>query len=226
MASVRFNDYQPLLRLGRDREVRTLLHACRTRFEAEHAIEMLGKVFGALADLEDELGHQPQAIGFVETALRYIYLAGNPQDCAIGHHNLSNYLKRTGRDQKVALAHRLAAGVIRVQMGSGRLTLTLQNLAEDFAACAPDLPPLPDDFAEMCRLVEAVEGVRFRDLCERLPRRTATGDAALAAVCQGAQEMAQHMVQQSRTPAPDTPRKPGKQGTRRRKSGKKPASND
>jgi len=75
-------------------------------------------------------------------------------------------------------------------------------------------------------LVEAVEGVHFQELFERLSHQAATGDAALAAVCQGAQEMAQHMVQQSRTPAPDTPRKPGKQGTRRRKSGKKPASND
>jgi hypothetical protein len=32
------------------------------------------------------------------------------------------------------------------------------------------------------------------------------------------------MVQQNRTPVPDTQRKPGKQGSRRRKSGKKRTS--
>ena len=226
MASTRFNDYGPLLRLGHYEEVRTLLHTCQAIFEAEHDIEKLGKVFSALATLEDKLGHQSQAIDFGETALRYTYLAGSPEDCAISHHNLSNYLQRAGRDRKVALAHRLAAGVIRLQTGDGRLTSTLQNLARDFAEFAPDLPLLPDDFDEMCRLVEAVEGVRFRELFECLPRRAATGDAALAAVYQGAQEIAQRLVQQNRTPAPDTPRKPGKQGTRRRKSGKKRASND
>src|SRR5712691_5940952 len=102
----------------------------------------------------------------------------------------------------------------------------LQNLARDFAACAPDLPPLPDDFSEVCRLVEAVAGVHFQDLFERLPRRAATGNAALAAVCQGAQEIAQRLTQQSRIPALEAPREPGKQGPRRRKSGKKRAPND
>jgi hypothetical protein len=157
-------------------------------------MEMLGGVFSALADLEDTLGHHVQAIDFVETALRYTYLAGNPEACAIAHHNLSNCLQRAGRDWEVALAHRLAAGVILLQMGAGKLPSTLQNIAEDFAACAPDLPPFPDDFDELCRLVEAVEGVRFRELFERLPRRAATGDEALAAVLQGAQEIAQRMV--------------------------------
>jgi hypothetical protein len=226
LAMTRFNGYGPLLRLGRYREVRTLLHTCRAICEAENDIEKLGRVFSALAHLEDDLGHEPQAIRFVETALRYTYLAGSPEDCASHHHNLSNYLQRAGRDRKAALAHRLAAGVIRLQTRAGMLLSTLRNLARDFAACAPGLPPLPDDFAEMCRLVEAVEGVRFRELFERLPRRATTGDAALTTVCQDAQEIAQRMVQQSRTPAPDTQRKPGKQGTRRRKSGKKRASND
>jgi tetratricopeptide (TPR) repeat protein len=226
VARTRFNRYAPLLHLGHYKEVHTLLHNCRAIFEAEHAIEMLGGVFSAMADLEGALDHWAQAISFEETALRYKYLVGNPDACAMSHHNLSNYLTRTGRDRKVALAHRLAAGVIRMQIGSGELTAALQNLAEDFVEFAPDLPPFPDDFAELCRLIEAVEGVRFRDLFEHLPRRVATGDAALAAVLQGAQEIAQRMVQQSHTPAPATPRKPSKQGTRRRKSGKKRAAND
>jgi len=83
---------------------------------------------------------------------------------------------------ETALAHRLAAGAIRFQTGSGRLATTLWNLAIDFAQFIPDPPPLPESFDELCRMVEAVEGVRFRELFERLPRRAATGDEALREV--------------------------------------------
>ncbi len=44
-------------------------------------------------------------------------------------------------------------------------------------------PPLPADFATLCEIVEQVEGVRFRDLFERLPKDQADrGDAALQQV--------------------------------------------
>ncbi|NVM26698.1 MAG: CHAT domain-containing protein [Desulfobacterales bacterium] len=182
VARHRFNDYAPLLCLGRYEEARALLHACRAVFEREGDVEMLGKVFYALADLEDKLGHRGQAIAFSETALRYTYLAGDPRDCAISHHNLSNYLERAGEKPRVAIAQRLAAGVIRFQTGSGMLATTLRNLAIDFAEFAPDRPPRPESFEELCRMVEAVEGVRFRELFERLPRRAASGDEALQEV--------------------------------------------
>jgi len=49
-------------------------------------------------------------------------------------------------------------------------------------------PPLPADFAALCEIVEQVEGVRFRDLFERLPKdRAADGDAALQQVLKRAQ---------------------------------------
>jgi hypothetical protein len=54
-AGTAFNDYGPLLRLNRYDEVGRLLHHCRDVFEHENSIKMLGKVFGALADLEDKL---------------------------------------------------------------------------------------------------------------------------------------------------------------------------
>jgi hypothetical protein len=182
IARKRFNDCGPLLRLGRFGEARTLLHACRCVFEQERGVRELGAIFSALAILEDGLAHPQQAIAFQETALRYKYLAGTPEDCAISHHNVSNYLDRAGGEQQVALAHLLAAGVIRFQTGSGMLVSTLRNLAIDFANSAPDSPPLPASFDELCRLVEEVDGVRFRELFERLPRRAATGDAALVEV--------------------------------------------
>ena len=90
LASTRFNDYSPLLRLKRYDEAGKLLVACREVFERERSIEMLGMVFGALADLVDKLGHVDQAISFEETALRYKYLWGEPEAISISHHNLAN----------------------------------------------------------------------------------------------------------------------------------------
>jgi hypothetical protein len=41
----RFNDYSPLLRLGRRAEARVLLQTCRAAYEAAHEIVCLGQVF-------------------------------------------------------------------------------------------------------------------------------------------------------------------------------------
>lgn len=189
VARTRFNDYFPLLRRGCYGEARALLHACRAVYQEEGYMAGLGKVFSALADLEDTLGHHGQAVALAETGLRYDYLAGNPEECAIDHHNLSNYLQRAGREGKTYLAHRLAAGVVRFQTDSGMLASTLQNLAIDFGQFAPDPPPLPASLDELCRIVEAVEGARFRELFEGLPRRAASGDEVLREVVRLAQQI-------------------------------------
>ena len=178
MARTRFNDYHPLLRLGRYDDARALLLSCRAVFEAERDIEMVGKVYSALADLEDKTGGRDEAVRFEEVALGYTYQAGEPETCAITHHNLAISLERQGADPATVLAHRLAAAVICYQTQSGGLATTLRNLANS------DLPPAPPTFADVAQRVEAVEGVRFRALFERLPRTAPDGDAALAAVWQ------------------------------------------
>jgi hypothetical protein len=53
-------------------------------------------VFGALANLEDRLDHQRDAIGMAQAALRYGYAAGDPDGVAARHHNLASYLARAG----------------------------------------------------------------------------------------------------------------------------------
>jgi len=194
LARTRFNDYFPLLRLGRTAGARTLLLECRVVFEAERAVRELGAVYSALADLEDKTGDRAAAMRFQEVALGYTYQAGQPEACAISHHNLAEYLERQGADPADVLAHRLAAAAIRLQMQSGLLPTTLRALANS------DLPPAPPPFAAVAGRVEAVEGVRFRALFERLPRTVPStgspprvlavagqapdGDAALAAVWQ------------------------------------------
>ncbi len=181
-ARTRFNDYYPLLRLQRYAEAREVLEDCRATFAAENDMVMLGKVFGALADLEDTLNHRNRAIALEHTALRYGYLAGDPEDCAISHFNLANYLMRAGDPPAAALAHRLAAVMMWFQAASGLLESGLQALANDLADF-PANPPLPADFATLCEIVEQVEGVRFRDLFKRLPKdQAADGDAALQQV--------------------------------------------
>jgi hypothetical protein len=178
VARARFNDYGPLLRLRRYDDARGLLLGCRAVFEAERDILGLGKVYSALADLEDKTGDRPAAVRFQEIALGYSYQAGQPEDCAISHNNLAEYLKRLGADPAAVLAHRLAAAAIRLQTQSGLLPTTLRNLARS------DLPAAPPAFAAVAAQVEKIEGVRFRPLFERLPRTAADGDAAIAAVWQ------------------------------------------
>lgn len=183
LARRRFNDYGPLLRLERFDAARDLLLDCRAVFEAERDIYGLQAVYSALADLEDKAGqgaggNRAAAIRFEQTALGYTYQAGEPEDCAISHNNLANYLERSDTDPALVLAHRLAAAVIRLQTQSGRLPATLRTLANSA------LPPTPPSFAGVVARVEAIEGVRFAALFERLPRRVPDGDAAIAAVWQ------------------------------------------
>ena len=71
VARTRYNDYGPLIRLGRYGEAHALLMECREVFESEGYLQGLGQVFSALADLEDNLGHRDRAIRHEQTALRY-----------------------------------------------------------------------------------------------------------------------------------------------------------
>jgi hypothetical protein len=178
VARTRFNDYAPLLRLRRYEDGRKLLLSCRAVFEAKRDVRGLGSVYSALADLEDNTGGRAAAVRFEEVALGYNYQTGEPETCAISHHNLANYVERQDADPATVLAHRLAAAAICLQMQSGLLPTTLRNPARS------ELPPAPPAFAELAQCVESIEGVRFRALFEQLPRTAPDGDAAIAAVWQ------------------------------------------
>ena len=158
----------------------------------------LGKVFSALADLEDNLGHRDRAIRHEQTALRYRYAVGEPGDCAISHFNLANYLMRGGGPPTESLAHRLAGMLIWYQTASGHFSTYFQALSRDLASFAPGEPPLPADFAALCATVDQVEGVDFAALFNRLPKtRAATGDDALRQVLD--------LARQQPPPEPETP---------------------
>lgn len=178
VARRRFNDYGPLLRLRRYDDARGLLLGCRAVYEAERYVTGLGRVYSALADLEDNEGNRPAAVRFQEIALGYKYQAGQPEDCAISHHNLAECLARSGAAPELVLAQRLADAVICFQTQSGTIAISIRNLASS------DLPATPPAFAAVAAQAEAIEGVRLQALFERLPRTAPDGDAAIAAVWQ------------------------------------------
>jgi tetratricopeptide (TPR) repeat protein len=183
VASSRFNDYFPLLRLGELEAAGRVLEACREIFEAEGDLGMLGQTFSALGDLEDERGHPGEAIRLEQTALRYEYAGADPEAVTVSHRNLANYLGRAGGDPALVVAHRLAAAYVGSRTGSGQLPGTLDALAGDLAAAgAPS--PLPASFGELCERVGRVEGVRLAELAARLPARQESDDQVLAELVQ------------------------------------------
>jgi hypothetical protein len=126
--------------------------------------------------LEDQIGSRKAAVDFEQHALGLRYQHGDPEECAISHHNLASYLARQGADPSAVLAHRLADAIIMVLMKSGGISQTVRTLTKS------DLPARPPAFAGVVAQVEAVPGVRFAALVERLPRTVPDGDAAIAAV--------------------------------------------
>jgi hypothetical protein len=192
IAKSRFNDYGPLLRLGHHRQARTLLDYCRAVFDKEGVIDSLGLVYSALAELEDKEGRPASAVSFEETALRYKYHAGRPEYCAISHNNCSNYMVRAGVAPDAALAHVLAASVIRLQISSGNLPTNIRNLS---LHTRPSVPPA---FTQVCDIVEQVEGVRFREMFARLPKIAPDGDAAIQAVWELAKAEAERLKEEAK----------------------------
>jgi CHAT domain len=187
-ASSRFNDYGPLLALGRLEEARALLLGCREVFQAEGAVLQLGAVFSALAGVEDRLGHQQDAIALEQDALRYKNAAaGDPDSVAVSYHNLANYLRGAGGDPGLVVAHRLAAALLRYQTGSGRLAATLRRLVDDLAGLGEQA--LPGSFEVLCARVGQVEGVRLAELLAGLPGPAGDEEAALAEVLRLAREL-------------------------------------
>jgi tetratricopeptide (TPR) repeat protein len=176
-ARTAFNNYFALLRLGRTTQARDLLLACRAVFEEDHDIEMLGKTLSSLADVEDKLGHQSQAIQLEKDALRLKYTQADPKYAAVSHNNLANYLTRHGDDPDQVRAHRVAAAVLAYQIGSGSLADYVRAIAG--LLTRPEHSEARWSFADTCQVTDSIEGVHLGDLVAALPPRAPTGQAAL-----------------------------------------------
>lgn len=79
--------------------------------------------------------------------------------------------------------------VLFAAIGSGNFARYFKGLVSHSKAFGDEPPPLPTDFAALCAEVEKEQGVRFRELFERLPKDfAASGDEALAKVLAAAIE--------------------------------------
>ncbi|MBA2696831.1 MAG: AAA family ATPase, partial [Actinobacteria bacterium] len=183
IARTRFNNYGPLLRLGRVAEADQLLRDCRDVFEAAGDIPMLGQVYAALADLEAERDHVQDAVELQRAALRLLYVRPYQRAIAVAHHNLATHLSSgpTGNPAEQC-AHRLAAALLHHLAGDTfHLTDALRMLAAELRRETehPNAPTLPTTLAEVTGLVDAGDGVRFGDLVAALRPDTDTADQAL-----------------------------------------------
>jgi tetratricopeptide (TPR) repeat protein len=191
LASTAFNDYGPLLELKRYAEADKLLRHCREAFERENSIEMLGKVFSALAELEAGLGRSITAQDFEKMALRYKYAQGQPDAVRLSHYNISNYIVNSRGAWNEALAHRFAAVLIAFAMQSGHAVDHLVQLMLHLRGAGPGgRAALPGDFAALCTTVEKIEGLRFREMIEHLAGGPAECEGLFQRLVTGALEAA------------------------------------
>ncbi len=176
-----FNDYFPLLKLGRLDEAREVLYACKATAEADNDIAALGKTLGALADVEDKLGHGDLAVVLDRAALRYKYQIGDADGIASGHNNYGSHLARLGGDVGTALAHILAAAVTRALTRVDGLDLALQAAALLVSELPAQAAPART-LGQLSRFVSQVPGVDFARLLERLEPDPSTRDEAYGQV--------------------------------------------
>jgi tetratricopeptide (TPR) repeat protein len=194
-----FNDYFPLLRLGRTEEALALLLECRQVFQDARDIGALGKTLSALASIEDQRGHGDAAIGLERDALRYKYLAGDVTSIAVSYNNLGNYLRRHARQLAPALACHLAAALIYTLTGADGSVRAAAADLHDFGADA--IPPV--DVAALCRQVGDIPGTDMAGLLAALtPDPVAAGQALRDLIAQ-AQALAAAPAEAD--PDPDPP---------------------
>jgi tetratricopeptide (TPR) repeat protein len=183
LAYFAFNDYAPLIRLGRLPEADRLLRDCQDQFEAAGDTASIGKVVAARADLADKQGHPDVAMRHLQVALRYLYAGGDARTIAAGHYNLAGHLEHAGAAPEIRLAHRLTAALLH------RLTGADHDLQRDLHAVVRDLTDpaaaaaLPSTVERIQATVEQVDGVHLAALLDALEpdptRQQATLDELL-----------------------------------------------
>lgn len=144
IASTRANRANVLRRLGRFREAQAELEACLQVFE--HDSIQRAHMLASLADLFGAQGDVAQAITQARRALALREHSPDPHDLAASHHNLANYLERSGTPAAVAESsrHRLAALIYLLIAGLGQhLQTSLHNYAIRFRRAHAAGTPLP-----------------------------------------------------------------------------------
>ncbi len=133
IGATRMNRANVLGRLRRFGEAKAEMEDCLPLFENNPAGS--SNVLSSLADLFDEQGDIAHAIIQERRALALREQLPDPNNRAISHNNLANYLKRSGTPSALAESsrHQLAALLYRLVAGLGQhLQTSLRNYAIDF----------------------------------------------------------------------------------------------
>ena len=187
IARARYNDYFPLLRLGRTGEALDLLRDCLRTFQDARDVTMIGNTLSALADTENFRGHREAAISLERDALRFRYLAGDVAGIATSYHNLGIQLG-LGRQFALSLASMLAAALI----GNLSWVGDVHGSAGDAARSVLELgrgAVLPCSVAELAAQVGAIPGTDLTRLAERLLPDPGGGERALRDVVTRVREL-------------------------------------
>jgi hypothetical protein len=119
-------------------------------------------VFGALAAAEASLNRRDVAVDLARESLRYHYLAEDVDNIWISHHNLGEYLRDLASQPGPALAHHLAAALLREVTGTEGDNESLPAAADDLKADGD--VTVPADVEDLCRRVADVPGVGLGQL--------------------------------------------------------------
>ncbi len=198
IARNRINRANVLGRLGRFGEAKAELEDCLQFFQHDPA--MSAKVLGSLADLFDEQGDVVQAITQQRRALALCEQLPDTSDRATSHHNLANYLERSGAPSALAESprHELAALIYRLVAGLGQaLQTSLGNYAVRFRRAHDAGAPLP-----VPRVAELLADSAFRPLDDWLRLRQVGVGAVQAAVDQVLEQVRQAALEQPAEPSP------------------------
>lgn len=152
IARARYDDYQPLLRLGRTDEAFTLLQDCRKAFPDTDDLNMLAKILAALSETENQRGHGETATQFERDARRYASLAADPYVIMLSYYSLADTLLDT--DPAAALAIIVFTTIICILTGldpTGGLPKPRAELIFNQCRRQGIAPARPADVADLCR---------------------------------------------------------------------------
>ncbi|WP_187280636.1 CHAT domain-containing protein [Microbispora sp. CSR-4] len=166
IARSRYNNYFPLLRLGRIEEALAVLRECRQVFQDSRDTLMLGRTLGALADVEDARGHGDAAIRLERDSLRYKYMVEDVEGILISYHNLGDRLASHTRQPVLAFAAHLASAFVCILIGNDDIAESVEAAANDLGRFGAD-DIMPADVAELCGLVGDIPGTDLPGLIER-----------------------------------------------------------
>jgi hypothetical protein len=189
LAVVRMNEYAPLLRLGKPGEARDVLLACQRAFRDANDLRMLGITVGALADVEEELGHFDTAIRLACDALRYSHAAEDVAAQGDLYHNLGNYLAKHVGQPIPALACHLCAALIKDLSGSAGVDRSVRAASFDLYVFSGGIQP-PTDIADMVGRIGDIPETDPEALIMQLSPDPGTAERALQGLITRAREAA------------------------------------